>query len=158
MANTRGKDLAPRMKTDGTVEELLKNKCKRKGSCLIFQGSKYRDGYGRQYWNGKLDRAHRVVYSEMYGEIPEGMVVRHTCNNPSCCEPSHLKLGTHKDNAADMIAAGHNVGGRKKGRKNLTREQISAIENDTGNKFEVAIRHNVSVSTVQRIRRNNREE
>ena len=50
---------------------------------------------------------HRVAWEAHNAEpIPEGMIVRHTCDNPACINPEHLVLGTHKDNTADMINRG----------------------------------------------------
>lgn len=56
--------------------------------------------------NMKRMCAHRVIYREHYGEIPEGMVVMHSCDNRTCINPEHLSLGTHRDNALDMINKG----------------------------------------------------
>ncbi len=49
---------------------------------------------------------HRFIYEEMFGEIPKGMVVMHTCDNRKCINPEHLKLGTHHDNNQDMANKG----------------------------------------------------
>ena len=156
MANQRGTDKAPRIKGEITIDELLDLKADKTGDCWIWQASKYWDGYGRQAWNGKQDRIHRIVLMEKLGisEIPKGMVVRHECNNPSCCNPEHLSLGTHKENMQDMVRHGTSKNcGRKPGDKNLTEEQRISILNTEGNKFDVAKKNNVSVSTVERIRR-----
>ena len=51
-------------------------------------------------------RTNRVSYYLTKGDIPEGMIIMHTCDNPRCVKPDHLKLGTHKDNTQDMIAKG----------------------------------------------------
>lgn len=52
---------------------------------------------------GKKWRMHRFVYTEMFGEIPDGLVVRHKCDNPRCINPEHLELGTIADNNRDAV-------------------------------------------------------
>jgi DNA-binding CsgD family transcriptional regulator len=51
-------------------------------------------------------RAARVLFAGLHGEIPPGMVVRHTCDNHECLNPEHLLLGTHKDNMQDAKERG----------------------------------------------------
>lgn len=64
-------------------------------------------GYGTMCYRGRNWRANRLGYHLGKGPIPEGHVVRHTCDNQSCCNPDHLVTGTQKDNIADCIARGN---------------------------------------------------
>lgn len=64
------------------------------------------DGYGVLRIAGHNKRAHRLSYELHGGAIPQGMYVLHSCDNPPCCNPAHLRLGTQRDNGADMKARG----------------------------------------------------
>jgi hypothetical protein len=63
-----------------------------------------RNRRGMIYTGEKQELAYRVSYRLFKGEIPTGMCVCHHCDNPRCIEPSHLFLGTQRDNMADMRA------------------------------------------------------
>lgn len=73
------------------------------GGCWTWHGTGDRDGYGHIGVGGKTRLAHRVSWQLHYGNIPDGLFVLHHCDNPSCINPTHLFLGTAKDNMRDMV-------------------------------------------------------
>jgi hypothetical protein len=74
--------------------------------CWEWQGSRHAKGYGRIGVEGHNLKTHRVTYTETFGPIPSGMHILHTCDNPPCCNPAHLRLGSNADNVADKVSKG----------------------------------------------------
>lgn len=72
--------------------------------CWEFQWHRNKQGYGKFFFRGSCWQAHRVAYTLTKGEIPNGLDVLHTCDNPPCCNPAHLYVGTDADNTRDKIA------------------------------------------------------
>lgn len=74
--------------------------------CMKWTGNVAVSGYGfiRADNRGRPLLAHRVAYEMAKGPIPDGMLIRHTCDTPSCVNPAHLVLGTDADNVRDMVA------------------------------------------------------
>lgn len=91
--------------------------------CWIWTACTVRDGYGRVGVNGKLMLAHRYIFEQMYGPIPDGMEVCHICDNPPCVRPDHLFLGSHKDNMLDRDLKGRQArnAGKKGERSHLAK-------------------------------------
>lgn len=91
-----------------TDQEYLQNRVRIEDGCWIWQLSKDKDGYG-VISKARGERAHRLAYDTFIGPR-HGKHVLHTCDNPSCCNPAHLYLGTQKDNNRDRIARQRFVG------------------------------------------------
>jgi hypothetical protein len=97
-----------RLGDSGTLLERLLDKVivNQTTDCWEFQGGKNNIGYGMIRDNKKMRTAHRVSYEEHISKIPAGLCVMHSCDNPICCNPKHLSLGTHKQNTQDMFSKG----------------------------------------------------
>lgn len=95
------------------VEAFWKFVSKQEG-CWPWKGALHRDGYGRFNLpcHGGMVIAHRFAWKMTYGEIPDGMHVLHRCDNPPCCNPEHMWLGTHRENMDDRSRKGRYCGGK----------------------------------------------
>jgi hypothetical protein len=82
-------------------------------ACWPWMAYRNRDGYGSFRVDDHTESAHRVAWVEENGPVPEGMDVLHHCDNPPCCNPRHLFLGTAADNARDSVAKGRHQAARK---------------------------------------------
>lgn len=115
------------------------------------------DGYPRATVGGKRDRVHRHAFRKFKGEIPSGMIVRHICDNRKCCNPDHLILGTHADNAHDRVERGRGAEGETNGRSKLKGGDVRRIRemSDEGYKtLTLAAMFDVSRETIRRVKNN----
>lgn len=95
--------------------------------CWEWLWRRERNGYGRIKFGREKIGAHRLAYLVFNGEIPPGMMVRHSCDNPGCVNPKHLSLGDHDENMADKYERGRCPSGERHHRTSLTAEQVLAI-------------------------------
>jgi hypothetical protein len=110
----------------GTLAERLARRSERVGDCLVWQGTKGNaDGHGRINDHGVSRWTHRVAWEIAYGPIPTGKFVCHKCDNPPCIEPTHLFLGTAKDNSKDMAQKDRSRFGERATSVRLTAELVS---------------------------------
>lgn len=97
--------------------------CKEWSMCRSVQG------YGFVRRHGKNLKAHRLALERHLGRpIGETLAVLHSCNNPPCCNPDHLREGTNQENVDDKLKSGRQPRGEKNGRAKLTSEQVEAIK------------------------------
>lgn len=96
-----------------------------KDACWPFTGQTDRDGYGIISISNKKCRAHRVVHFLRCDERSE--VVMHTCDNPPCCNPAHLKGGTQAENMRDRTRKDRQAKGHRNGRSKLAPEEVRTI-------------------------------
>lgn len=109
--NTPSNGLARSDIPEGTLDRIRQKAVETPNGCLEWTGGSVAEigGYGLIRVGGrkgKLLRVHRVMYVCTYGDLPNGAVVRHTCDNPKCCRPDHLRIGSPGDNSRDMVARG----------------------------------------------------
>ncbi len=91
--------------------------------------------------------AHRLAYRIHHGEIPDGIMVCHTCDNRRCVNPEHLFLGTHQDNMDDMVKKGRARAGIYLAKEVLY--QVTAAKG-TMTQREACARFNVGKGTIWR--------
>jgi hypothetical protein len=112
--------------------------------CWEWNGARTDRGYGHKVIGRRHMSTHRLAYEWANGPIPPGLHVLHTCDNPPCCNPNHLRLGTQHENLIDMVRKGrhHNKSkthcpqGHPYQGKNLV-----LLNNGTKRKCRVCMRH-----------------
>ena len=90
--------------------------------CLEWTGAKTPTGYGVITVARQQHYTHRAVLEWKTGKSMKGLVTRHSCHNPSCCDPNHLEPGTQRENALDMMTS------ERSGKARITLEQARDIK------------------------------
>lgn len=129
-----------------TVEECWEWKgCLSKGN---------RGGYGEFKHNGRVYKSHRMAWMLINGEIPDGLLVCHKCDNRKCCNPNHLFLGTVQDNNLDRNTKGRT--GSSKGESHplhkLSTQDVLEIQNSSLSQRKLASIYGVGQSHIQRVK------
>lgn len=143
-----------RLKQSGTIEERFFSRfVKLENGCWQWRAHTDKDGYGVLPGDRRNIRAHRFSYERHIGEIPQGLIVCHKCDNPGCVNPDHLFVGTAKDNAQDALQKGRHYAGEKNGRSKLTDNDVLIIQKSTLSGPDLARHFGVNRSTINRIKR-----
>lgn len=122
-----------------------------KFQCWEWRGNRNNKGYGR--FRGIA--AHRLTYILMNGPVDDGLIVRHRCDNPSCCNPHHLEVGTKKDNTHDALKRGRFALGNRHWKTKIPDEDIPYIRRNPERLTvtELAEKFDVGKATIESIRR-----
>ncbi len=131
----------------------------RDSGCIEWRGPFSHNGYGRTYLaNKKRCPAHRLAWIHVHGPIPDGMYVLHSCDNPRCCNPNHLFLGTLQDNSNDMMRKGRHRTNNPRGVNakctKFTAEQVITIRDRIRNgepMLRIAKQFSVTWTTIQKL-------
>lgn len=96
--------------------------------CWPWTGARTGGGYGAACIAGRSTTAHRLAFEFSGGKLQPLQVVMHSCDNPPCCNPAHLRAATQRQNLADMHSKGRagdcRTFGEAHGMAKLTAEQV----------------------------------
>ena len=128
--------------------------------CWEWTAARHGQGYGRVALTvagqQAVEKAHRVAYALTHGMLDEEAHVLHLCDNPPCCNPSHLMAGTPTENINQMFKRGRArpARGSRNGNSKLTENEVLAIKSDTRLAKEIAVEYGVSWGLIYHIRSN----
>lgn len=127
------------------------------GECWPWLGARNRAGYGWFNFLGRPMNASRAAYILTHGKISGGLLVCHKCDNPPCCNPAHLWLGTDADNAKDRDQKGRTRQGEPKlgeqhSQAKLTRAVVLEIVQSSEPDLALGRKYGVSAAAIYNIR------
>ena len=111
-------------------------------------------GYGRFKYKGKMIFSHRFAFAFKNDYLADDLVVRHSCDNPRCCNPNHLLMGTHQDNKNDAVRRDRLAKGESNGSAKLTEKDVLTIRSSSLSLRELARQFNVASKTIFNVRAN----
>jgi len=126
--------------------------------CWLWTGCVNNRGYGQtNAGKGNAWLAHRLMWALHGGDLPPRMELLHSCDVPSCVNPGHLSLGTHKDNMVDMSRKGRhrtpNLSGERHPAAKLSAEQVAEIRASQESSSAAGARFGVSSAHIRLIRK-----
>jgi len=123
--------------------------------CWLWSGSLSPQAYGQSKLRGLMYRSHRVAYRLHYRIDPKDLDVCHDCDNPPCCNPHHLFLGTQADNKADCVKKSRQARGERVSTAKLTVQDVINIRKLYANRAasikKIARMYGRKFSTIQKI-------
>lgn len=123
---------------------------KQSNGCWIWQSTVNPYGYGGFWFEGKSVFAHRWAYERIHGSVPKGLVLRHSCDTPSCVNPDHLSTGTTMENSQDAKDRGR-LGRSANRLDETTAKLIRAKYVDGFSPTDIAKQYGVSLKTVYNV-------
>lgn len=120
--------------------------------CIEWTKATTKGGYPVANIGGKTTYMHRKTWEDANGKIPEGLVVRHKCDNRKCINLEHLEIGTVKDNSEDCVSRGRQAKGSRHPGTKLTEEQVVSIKEDTRRQVDIAAEYGIAQSYVSVLR------
>ena len=133
---------------NGFTKQDFTDMLRRNGECLEWTGGCFTTGYGATRAYGKVWKTHRLAL-HLEGIDTTGHLVLHSCDNPLCCNPDHLRTGTDQDNMDDMKSRGRQARGNHNGRAKLTEQDVLYIRAISGlTRKEIADRYGVGSTII----------
>ena len=95
------------MSRSSVTERLQRRLVRQPNGCLEWTKYTNNKGYGQIGVNGKAVLVHRLAWELANNRpVPAGKLILHSCDNPPCCEPTHLRAGSYAENSADCVSRG----------------------------------------------------
>lgn len=147
---------------NGTLEQfpvlqpndVFERRIKKTKTCWLWLGGTNGYGYGIFILPGEIKkRAHRYAYEYFIGKIPKGKIVMHTCDNPPCVNPKHLRVGTKDDNNKGTGNKRRHHYGLDHWNGKLSDDQVRDIRRSPLPQWKLAGIHKISRASISAIKR-----